>query len=135
MSRQRERFDLNRFLIRWGINAVAIWAAIRLVPGIHLIDNSVGVIITVALIFGLVNAIIRPVVAFLTCPLIILTLGLGTLLINAAMLALTGAISRAVGIGITFDGFWPVFWGALVISLVSVVLSALLGGKRRREEG
>lgn len=134
MSRQREGFDLNRFLIRWGINAVAIWAAIRLVPGIHLIDNSIGVIITVALIFGLVNAIIRPVVAFLTCPLIILTLGLGTLLINAAMLALTGAISRAVGIGITFDGFWPVFWGALVISIVSVVLSALLGGKRRREE-
>jgi putative membrane protein len=134
MSRQREGFDLNRFLIRWGINAVAIWAAIRLVPGIHLIDNSIGVIITVALIFGLVNAIIRPVVAFLTCPLIILTLGLGTLLINAGMLALTGAISRAVGIGITFDGFWPVFWGALVISIVSVVLSALLGGRRRREE-
>ena len=133
-ERRREGFDLGRLLMRWAINAVAIWAAIRLVPGIVPTENSVEAMIVIALIFGLVNAIIRPIVALLTCPLIILTLGLGTLLINTAMFWLAGDIGKQFGFGFTVDGFWPAFLGALVVSIVSMVLSSVLGTDRRSSE-
>ena len=126
-DRRREGFDLTRTLIRWAINAVAVWAAIHFVHGIHPNDRSVEAIIVIALILGLVNAIIRPIVALLTCPLIILTLGLGTLLINTAMFWLAGVIGQQFGFGFRVDGFWPAFLGALVVSVVSMILSAVLG--------
>ena len=129
-ERRHEGFDLGRALMRWLITAAAIWIAIRLVPGIHPTERSVEAIIVIALILGLVNAIIRPVVAFLTCPLIILTLGLGTLLINTAMFWLAGVIGQQFGFGFTVDGFWPAFLGALVVSVVSTVLSVVLGVRR-----
>ncbi len=132
-NHRREGFDLNRFLIRWAANAVAIWLAIRIVPGIVPTESSVEAYIVIALIFGLVNAIIRPIVALLTCPLIILTLGLGTLLINTAMFWLAGEIGSRLGYGFTVDGFWPAFWGALIVSVVSAVLSGLVGGRRRTD--
>jgi putative membrane protein len=135
MSRQNhEGFDLARLLIRWAINAVAIWVAIRYVPGIRPTQNSLEAIVVIALIFGLVNAIIRPIVALLTCPLIILTLGLGTLLINTLMFWLAGAIGRQFGYGFRVDGFWPAFLGALVVSLVSMLLSAVVGERRQTRE-
>lgn len=116
---------MSRLLIRWGINAVAIWAAFAVVPGVRPIDGefSVPALLVVALVFGLVNAIIRPILTLLTCPLIILTLGLGTLLINAAMFYLTSIFSEMIGFGFVIDGFWAAFWGGLVVSIVSVVLS------------
>src|SRR5574341_879065 len=132
MSEHREGFSLWRLLLRWLINAAAIWVAFEVVPGIEPLNNSVEAILVIALIFGLVNAIIRPIIAFFTCPLIILTLGLGTLIINAGMFALAGAIGRQFVFGFTLDGFWPAFWGALVVSIVSWLLSILLGGGRRR---
>jgi putative membrane protein len=70
-------------------------------------------------------------VALLTCPLIILTLGLGTLLINTLMFWLAGELGKSFGFGFTVDGFWPAFWGAIVVSLVSVVLSSVLGVQKR----
>ncbi|MCC6906064.1 MAG: phage holin family protein [Anaerolineae bacterium] len=124
---------MNRFFLRWFINALAIAAAVWAIPGIHL-DGGVVPLIGIALIFGLVNAIIRPLIAFLTCPLIILTLGLGTLVLNAGMLLLTASISQSFNLGFRVDGFWPAFWGAIVISLVSVVLSTMLGEKKERPE-
>lgn len=133
-NHRREGFDLDRFLIRWAANAVAIWVAIRFVPGIVATERSVEAYIIIALILGLVNAIIRPIVALLTCPLIILTLGLGTLLINTAMFWLAGEIGARLGYGFTVDGFWPAFWGALVVSIVSAVLSSLVGGRRREAD-
>jgi putative membrane protein len=133
-NHRREGFDLDRFLIRWAANAVAIWVAIRIVPGIVPTESSIEAYIVIALILGLVNAVIRPLVALLTCPLIILTLGLGTLLINTAMFWLAGEIGRSLGYGFTVEGFWPAFWGALVVSIVSAVLSSLVGGRRRRAE-
>ncbi len=133
-NHRREGFDLDRFLIRWAANAVAIWVAIRFVPGIIPTERSVEAYIIIALIFGLVNAIIRPIVALLTCPLIILTLGLGTLLINTAMFWLAGEIGRSLGYGFTVEGFWPAFLGALVVSIVSAVLSSLVGGRRREAD-
>lgn len=123
--------ERNSLLLRWLINAAAIWAAIEIVPGIHPISDSIWSLAVIAVIFGLVNALIRPLVMFLTCPLIILTLGLGTLLINTAMFALVGWIGRGFGVGFTVDGFWPAFWGALIVSIVSAILSSILGEKKR----
>ncbi len=123
--------DRNSLLIRWAINAVAIWIAIHYVPGITPLSDSLVEIILIALIFGLVNAIIRPILTFLTCPLIILTLGLGTLVINAAMFALTGWVGQQFGFGFRVEGFWPALWGALVVSVVSWALSTLVGGGER----
>ena len=115
---------MTKFILRWIINAIAIFLAVKFVPGIHL--ASLVSVIWLALIFGLVNAFLRPLLKLLTCPLIVLTLGLFTLLINAFLFWLTGQIGQAFGIILTFDGFWPIFWGALVITIVSIVLSLIL---------
>lgn len=116
---------MNKLLLRWVINAVALYIAARIVPGINL-GNQVLMILGVALVFGLVNALIRPLLKLLTCPLIILTLGLFTLVINAVLLLLTSALSRAVGLTFGVEGFWPAFWGALIISIVSFVMTLLI---------
>ncbi len=116
---------MTRFILRWAINAAAIFLAIRFVPGISLQSGWVSVI-WLALIFGLVNAVVRPVLKLLTCPLILLTLGLFTLLINTFLFWLTGQIGHFFGIGITMNGFWPAFLGGLVVSVVSVFLTLLL---------
>ena len=116
---------MGKFLLRWLVNAVALYVAARVVPGIGL-GSNVGVVLGVALVFGLVNALIRPLLSFLSCPLIILTLGLFTLVINAVLLLLTSALSRAVGLAFVVEGFWPAFWGALVMSLVSLVMTLVL---------
>lgn len=121
---------MTRFILRWVINAVAIFLAIRFVPGISL-QSGWGSVIWLALIFGLVNAFLRPVLKLLTCPLIILTLGLFTLLINTFLFWLTGQIGQSFGIGITINGFWPAFLGGLVVSVVSIVLSMILKDELR----
>jgi putative membrane protein len=116
---------MTKFILRWAINAVAIFLAIRFVPGISLQGGWVSVI-WLALIFGLVNAFLRPLLTLLTCPLIILTLGLFTLLINTFLFWLTGQIGHFFGIGISIEGLVPAFLGGLVVSIVSVVLSLIL---------
>ncbi len=121
---------MTKFILRWAINAAAIFLAIRFVPGIHLQSGWVSVI-WLALIFGLVNAFLRPLLQLLTCPLIILTLGLFTLVINTFLLWLTGQIGQFFGIGITMDGFWPAFLGGVVVTVVSVVLTLLLKDEMR----
>jgi putative membrane protein len=125
-----------KLLLRWAINAAALWVAFQFVPGIHLIQSTWPALIGLALLFGLINALLRPLLSFLTCPLIILTLGLGTLLINTLMFWLTGLAGQYWGIGFTVDGFWPAFFGALVVTLISTILTLLLHDElkgRRRE--
>ena len=127
---------MTRFILRWVINAVAIFLAIRFVPGIIFTGDWVA-IVWLALIFGLVNAFLRPILSLLTCPLIILTLGLFTLLINTFLFWLTGQIGKYVGLHLSFEGFIAAFLGGLVISVVSIVLSLILkdelrGGRYRR---
>jgi putative membrane protein len=116
---------MGNLLLRWLINALGLYLAARIVHGIHLGESAL-LVLGVALVFGLVNALIRPVLQLLTCPLIVLTLGLFTLVINAVMLLLTSALSRAVGLTFIVEGFWPAFWGALVISIVSLVATMLI---------
>ena len=125
---------MTKFIIRWAINAVALYVAVLIVPGIALRGAWTDVI-WLALIFGLLNALLRPLLKFLTCPLIILTLGLFTILINTGMLMLTSRIGQVLGFGLSVNGFWPAVLGSLVISLVSVVMSVILHdelkGKKR----
>jgi len=117
-----------RFLIRLVFNAVALWAA-TFVPGIWS-DGGLVSFLLVALVFGFVNALIRPLLALLSCPLIILTLGLFTLILNALMLQLTAWIGSSLGLGFHVRGFVAAFLGSIVVSVVSTLLSWLLPDKR-----
>jgi putative membrane protein len=121
-----------RLLLHWLLNAAALWAAAQVVPGLEFSGTPVQLLL-VAAVFGIVNSLIRPILTVLTCPLIVVTLGLFTLVINAVMLLLTGALSEAWGLGFRVSGFWAAFIGGLVVGLVSVALSLLLPAKR--EEG
>jgi putative membrane protein len=113
------------FLVRLLVNAAALWVATRIVPGVTYAGGWLP-FLGVALVFGVVNAFIRPVAKILTFPLIVLTLGIFALVVNGLMLWLTSSLSTALGLAFRVDGFWPAFWGALVVSLVSTVLSMLV---------
>ncbi len=113
------------FLVRLLVNAMALFVAAWLVPGIRH-DGSLLNLLVVALLFGLVNSVLRPLLKLLTCPLILLTLGLFILVINALMLMTTGWLSGQFGLGFHVDGFWAAFLGGLIIGLVSLVLSVVI---------
>jgi len=113
------------FLIRLLVNAAALWVATQLVPGVTYAGGPLP-LLAVALVFGVVNAILGPVLKILTLPIIILTLGIFALVINGLLLLLTSAVSDALGLGFHVRGFWPAFWGAVVVSIVSTVLSLLI---------
>jgi putative membrane protein len=126
-----------RLILRWLITAAAVFVAARFVPGIELRDENAWVaVLATAAILGLVNAVVRPILKFLSCGLIVLTLGLFTFVINALMLWLASWIAvNYFGIGFFVDGFWPALFGSIVISIVSVVLSIFLpDDEREREE-
>jgi putative membrane protein len=114
------------FLLRLIVNAAALWVATHVVPGVSY-RGSLGAFLLVALIFGIINATLRPLTKLLTCPLILLTLGLFALIVNGLMLWLTSSVAEALGIGFRVAGFWPAFWGALVVSIVSTLLSLSVG--------
>lgn len=122
-----------RLFIRWLIVAVSLFVAAWLVPGIRVEGNAWLIFTVMAVILGLMNAVVRPVLAFLSCSLIILTLGLFVLVINAITLWLASAIAvNWFHVGFYVDGFWPAFLGALIVSIVSVILSAVLTESRYR---
>lgn len=123
-----------RFLLRLLATAAALWVAVVLVPGISYTGGWLGILV-VALVFGLVNAVIRPILKVLTCPLVVLTLGLFVFVLNALMLWLAAEISQALGIGFAVRGFWSALIGALIVSIVSTLLNLLVGKREAREEG
>ncbi len=112
-------------LIRLIINAIALYVATLFVPGLTF-DGHWTTLAVVALIFGLVNALVRPLLELLTCPLIILTLGLFTFVINAVMLALTSWVAGQLNLGFHVNDFGAAFIGALVMTLVSFVLNLVV---------
>jgi putative membrane protein len=113
-------------LTRLLFNALALWLATRLVDGISF-DGQIAFLLVVALVFGAVNTIVKPILMVLTFPFLIVTLGLFLLVLNAAMLWLTGAISDAAGLGFHVSSFRAAFIGGLVVSVVSFVLSLMVG--------
>ncbi|MDA1329869.1 MAG: phage holin family protein [Chloroflexi bacterium] len=118
-------------ILRLAINAVALYAAIALVPGLQAENPNWVAYIWMALIFGLVNALVRPILKLLTCPLILLTLGLFTLVINTVMLYITSYVGEFFGVGLSISDFWAAFLGALVISVISVVLTSVVRDTER----
>ena len=117
-----------RLIIRLAVNAIALWAAFQIVPGLTYTAESNTSLILIALVFGLVNALVRPIIILLTCPLIILSLGFFVLIINTIMLSLTIWLAGpdTLNLGISSTGFWATFFGAIVISIVSGVINLLI---------
>jgi putative membrane protein len=123
---------MPKFLTKWLINSVALYVAVAIVPGISpQSDNWLG-FIWLAAIFGLLNSIVRPILKILSCPLIILTFGLFLLVINTFLFSLAGQIGQTFHIGFTVDGFMSAFFGAIVVSFVSMVLSGLLKDDKKK---
>jgi putative membrane protein len=116
-------------LIALAINAAALWVADRLVDGISFIGEWWQFLV-VAVAFGLVNTFLRPILRILTLPITILTLGLFLLVINALMLLLTSAVAQGLNISFLVDGFWSALLGAIVVSIVGLILSLVVGGGR-----
>jgi putative membrane protein len=110
------------FVIRTLVNAAALWVATRIVPGVTF-DGGLLAFLGVALVFGVINATLRPLTKILTFPLIIVTLGIFALIVNGLMLWLTSSLSSSLGLGFHVRGFWAAFFGALVVSIVSALLS------------
>jgi putative membrane protein len=117
-------------LVRLGINASALWVAARVISGIHI--GGLGSLVGAAVVFGLVNALIKPVAHALGGPLTCLTLGLFALVINGAMLGLTAWIAGLLDLDVEIASFWAALWGALLISVVSLLLNAFVGTPVRR---
>lgn len=126
------------FLLRVIVNAFALWITSLLVTGFNIVgasstEGKIFVLLGVAAIFGVVNAAVRPIVAFLSVPLYILTLGLFTFVVNTLMLLLTAWITEQTSWGIRIDGgFWTAFVAALLVSVVSFLGSLAIGRSDRR---
>lgn len=119
---------MRKFIIRLIINAVALYVAVAILQdhGITPASQHWYDYLWLALIFGVINAVIKPLLVIASCPLLVLTLGLGTLLINTLLFYLAGWIGTQFGVGFTVSGIVPAFLGALIVSVVSWFLSAIL---------
>ena len=122
-----------RFLIRVLASAAALAVATAVVPGIELTTGSVTskvlTLIAVALIFGVINAFLKPIVKIVGCAFYILTLGLIALVVNALLLWLTSWLADKLNLPWHITGFWPAFWGAIIVSVVGWLLSVLISDR------
>ena len=120
---------MKKFIKSWAINTLAVLVAVYMVPGIHFKDDSLWTPFVTSLVLGILNAFIRPILMLLALPLLIFTLGLFTLVINALLLYF---VSFLLGNYFAVDSFGAAFLGALVISIVSLLLNLLTGSSRAR---
>jgi len=119
-------------LFRWGINTIALYVAVQLLPGLQH-SGSGAALLGVALIFGLVNAVLKPVLVVLSCPLVALTFGLFLLVINGLLLLITAQVSDLFDLGFTVDGLGWGILGSIVISLIGLVLNSLIVDEKRQD--
>lgn len=124
---------MTRLILRVAINGFALFAAVRIV-GIEMQNDTWWAFAILGLIFGIVNAIVRPVLIVAGCPFIVLTLGLGMLIINTLLFALVGAIGSVFGLGFIFDGGWflPSLLAGLIVTIVSFVLNTVFKEELKR---
>lgn len=120
------------FVIRLVVNSAALWLAARFVTGISYTGGWQGLVI-VALLFGVINSFVRPVLSFLSMPIQFITLGLFTLVLNAFMLMLTAWAAGNIGLPFVVTGFIPALLGAILVSIVSLVLSSLLTDEKDKQ--
>ena len=127
-----------RFLLRVLVSAAALGVATWAIPGIELLAGSgwsrVGTLLAVAVIFGLINAFLKPLIKVVGCAFYVLTLGLAALVVNGLLLWLTSVIAGDLTLPFHVTGFWPAVWGAIVVGLVSWLLNLLIGDDRRRKD-
>jgi len=124
--------NMKSLLVRWIIVAVALILTAYIVPGITVEGNGIIVVLGMAVVLGFVNAFIRPLLTFLSCGFIVITLGLFLLVINAVSLWLASWMAQNwFGLGFVVDGFWPAFWGSIVVSVIAFVLSMLVGANKK----
>lgn len=118
------------FLVRLLITAVAFWIATLIVPGLDVSGRSTAVngltLLVVALIFGVINAVLKPLIHVFGCAFYLLTLGLFALVVNALLFLLTGWVARRLDLPFHVDGFWPAFWGAIVVAVAGWLISLLV---------
>ncbi|MCZ2098693.1 MAG: phage holin family protein [Anaerolineae bacterium] len=114
---------IRNFIIRLVINAVALYITASILPGIHIADNEIGTLLVIALVFGIINAFVKPIVKLLTCPLVILTLGLFIFVINALMLMLTAALLPE---RFMVDGFGSALLGGIVMGVAAILVEWVL---------
>ncbi|MEU3452658.1 phage holin family protein [Micromonospora sp. NPDC006766] len=123
------------FLVRLAITAIALWITTMIVPGVKVtgrdITDTALTLLVVALIFGVVNAVLKPVIKVLGCVFYLLTLGLFALVVNALLFLFTNWIARELHLPFHVDGFWSAFWGAIVVAVVSWVISIVVPDRRR----
>ena len=128
---------MNKFIIRWAINAVALFLAIYIVNatigGINLESSSWLAFVWMGLIFGLVNALFRPLLSLLTCPLIILTLGLFTIVVNTILFYLVGWFGSLFSAGYSVESFWAALFGSVLVSIASVILTLMFKGELKNK--
>jgi putative membrane protein len=126
-----------KVLLRVAITAAALFVATAVVPGIQLLAGTtlskVTTLVVVALIFGVTNAVLKPIVKTLGCVFYVLTLGLFGLVVNGLLLWLTSWVAGKLSEPFHITGFWPAFWGAIIVGLVGWLLSITLGENRRRD--
>ena len=124
---------MKSLLIRWVIVALALILTAYLVPGITVEGNGIIVVLGMAVVLGFVNAFIKPVLTFLSCGFIVLTMGLFLLVINAISLWLASWMAQNwFSLGFVVDGFWPAFWGAILVSVISFMLSLFVPGDKKK---
>ncbi|MEU4639747.1 phage holin family protein [Micromonospora sp. NPDC023814] len=118
------------FLIRLAITAVALWITTLIVPGVEVTGRSGAddalTLVVVALIFGVVNALLKPLIKVFGCVFYLLTLGLFALVVNALLFLLTDRIARALDLPFQVDGFWAAFWGAIVMAVATWLISVVV---------
>ena len=117
---------MRPLIVRWLINTLALYVAVQVVDGVEYTGPALG-LLAVAALFGMVNATLRPLLALLTCPLVLLTLGLFLFFINGALLLFTSWLSGLFNLGFHVRDFGSAFWAGLLISLVSLILSLFAG--------
>ena len=113
-------------LLRWLLNALALWVTVELDVGLYMTQGGLGPLLLTALVLGLVNAVVRPVMILLTLPLTVLTLGLFLLVVNALAIAVVAALTP-----LAVTGFWGALFGALVLTVISAILSRLIASDER----
>ena len=116
---------MRHFLLRLLVNALALYAAVWFVPGLSH-DGGPARFLLVALLFGVVNSLLRPLLTILTCPLVVATLGLFTLVINALLLMVTGWLSERWDLGFSVSGFMPAFLGGIVMAVTSIAVALFI---------
>ncbi len=111
---------MTQFLVKWGINSLSIFVVAHIVKGIEV--SNTAVVLVIALLLGIINAFLRPLILLITLPINVVTLGAFTLFVNGALFLLVSKIVK----GFVITGFWPAFWGYILFSIISFLLSSLI---------